>query len=111
MERITLQDLRDDAGRALESVGRTGEPVIITTHERPVAVLVGIDEWEELEAFRDSKDAAVIARSRAEGQFVPLPAALESLGVEPREVEALLADRADGATASIPVPDLRGPRE
>ncbi|WJK37726.1 type II toxin-antitoxin system Phd/YefM family antitoxin [Solwaraspora sp. WMMA2065] len=83
-----MEDLRDDAGRALESVGRTGEPVIITTHERPVAVLVGIDEWEELEAFRDSKDAAVIVRSRAEGQFVPLSAALESLGVEPREVQA-----------------------
>ncbi|MFY1651121.1 type II toxin-antitoxin system Phd/YefM family antitoxin [Solwaraspora sp. WMMB762] len=111
MERITLQDLRDDAGRALESVGRTGEPVVITRYERPVAVLVGIDEWEELEAFRDSKDAAVIARSRAKGLFVLLPAALESLGVEPREVEALLADRADGAAASIPVPDLRERRE
>ncbi|MFV2105210.1 type II toxin-antitoxin system Phd/YefM family antitoxin [Micromonospora sp. LOL_015] len=89
MERITLHDHRDDAGRALESVERTGEPVVITTHERPVAVLVGIDEWEELEAFRDSRDAAVIARSRAEGQFVPLPAALESLGVEPRAVQAV----------------------
>ncbi|WP_233606401.1 type II toxin-antitoxin system Phd/YefM family antitoxin [Micromonospora sp. Llam0] len=84
-----MREFRDDAGRALESVGRTGEPVVITTYERPVAVLVGIDEWEEYEAFRDSKDAAVIARSRAEGQFVALSAALESLGVEPREVQAV----------------------
>ncbi|MDG4765276.1 MULTISPECIES: type II toxin-antitoxin system Phd/YefM family antitoxin [Micromonosporaceae] len=99
MERITLREFRDGAGRVLESVERTREPVVITKYERPVAVLVGIDEWEELEAFRDSKDAAVIARSRAEGQFVPLSAALESLGVDPREVEALLADRTDGAAA------------
>jgi len=41
----------------------------------------------------------VIARSRAEGQFVPLSAALEALGVDPREVEALLADRAGGEAA------------
>ncbi len=37
--------------------------------------------------------------TRAEGEFVPLSAALESLGVDPREVEALLADRAGGAAA------------
>ena len=35
-------------------------------------------------------------RFRSEGQFVPLSAALEALGVDPREVEALLADRAGG---------------
>ncbi|GAB3072095.1 hypothetical protein GCM10027186_28730 [Micromonospora schwarzwaldensis] len=83
----------------LEAVERTGEPVIITKYERPVAVLVGIDEWEEIEAFRDRRDSQVIARSRADGQFVPLSAALESLGVDPKEVEALLADRANGEAA------------
>jgi hypothetical protein len=62
-----------------------------------VAVLIGIDEWEEMEAFRDRRDSAAIARSRAEGQFVPLSAALESLGSIPREVESLLADRAGEA--------------
>lgn len=99
MTRVTLREFRDGAGRVLDGVERTGEPVIITKYERPVAVLVGIDEWEEIEAFRDRRDSAAIARSRAEGQFVPLSAALESLGVDPREVEALLADRAGGAAA------------
>ncbi|MDT4995681.1 MAG: hypothetical protein QOH97_5573 [Actinoplanes sp.] len=33
------------------------------------------------------------------GQFVPLAAALESLGVDPREVEALVAGRAGGEAA------------
>ncbi len=78
----------------LDTVERTHEPVIITKYERPVAVLIGIDEWEEIEAFRDRKDSEAIARSRADGQFVPLAAALESLGVDPKEVEAILADRA-----------------
>lgn len=99
MARMTLREFRDGAGRVLDGVERTGEPVIITKYERPVAVLVGIDEWEEIEAFRDRRDSAVIARSRAEGQFVSLSAALESLGVDPREVEALLADRAHGEAA------------
>ena len=54
---------------------------------------------EEWEAFRDRKDSAAIARSRAGGQFVPLAAALESLGVDPHEVEALLADRVGGEAA------------
>lgn len=99
MMRITLREFRDGAGRVLDGVERTGEPVIITKYERPVAVLLGIDEWEEIEAFRDSRDSAVIARSRADGEFVPLSAALESLGVDPREVEAPLADRANGEAA------------
>lgn len=90
---ITLREFRDGAGRVLDTVERTHEPVIITKYERPVAVLIGIDEWEELEAFRSRKGSEAIARSRAEGQFVPLAAALESLGVDPREVEAILADR------------------
>ncbi|MFI5832204.1 type II toxin-antitoxin system Phd/YefM family antitoxin [Micromonospora sp. NPDC051300] len=99
MTRMTLREFRDGAGRVLEAVERTGEPVIITKYERPVAVLIGIDEWEEIESYRDRRDAAVIARSRADGQFVPLSAALESLGVDPKEVEALLADRANGEAA------------
>lgn len=94
---VTLREFRDGAGRVLESVERTHEPVIITKYERPVAVLISIDEWEELEAFRDRKDAEAVARSRAKGEFVPLTEALESLGVDPREVEALLADRASEA--------------
>ncbi len=97
MATMTLREFRDGAGRVLESVERTHEPVIITKYERPVAVLICIDEWEELEAFRDRKDSEAIAHSRAEGQFVPLAAALESLGVDPREVEALLADRSGEA--------------
>lgn len=90
---MTLREFRDGAGRVLEAIERTHEPVIITKYERPVAVLIGIDEWEELEAYRDRKDSAAVARSRDEGQFVPLAAALESLGVDPREIEALRADR------------------
>ena len=78
----------------MESIERTGEAVIITKYQRPIAVLIGIDEWEEVEAFRDRKDSAVVARSRTRGQFVPLTAALESLGVDPREVEALVRARA-----------------
>ena len=97
MPTITLREFRDGAGRILETVERTHEPVIITKYERPVAVLVGIDEWDELAAFRDRKASEAIARSRADGEFVPLSAALESLGVDPKEVEALLSDRSGEA--------------
>ncbi|MEV7228920.1 MULTISPECIES: type II toxin-antitoxin system Phd/YefM family antitoxin [Polymorphospora] len=97
MATISLREFRDGAGRILESLERNQEPVIITKYERPVAVLIGIEEWEELEAFRDRKDSEAIARSRADGEFVPLAAALESLGVDPEEVQALLADRGRAA--------------
>jgi prevent-host-death family protein len=97
MATITLREFRDGAGRILDTVERTHEPMIITKYERPVAVLIGIEEWEELEAFRDRKASEAIARSRAEGQFVPLSAALESLGVDPNEIDALLADRSGEA--------------
>jgi prevent-host-death family protein len=97
MTTMTLREFRDGAGRVIETVERTHEPVIITKYERPVAVLIGIDEWEELEAFRDRKDSELIARSRSGGQFVPLSEALESLGVDPREVAALLAARSGEA--------------
>jgi prevent-host-death family protein len=80
MPTITLREFRDDAGRVLETVDRTHEPMIITKYERPVAVLIGIDEWQELEAFRDRKDSAAIVRSRTDGTFAPLADARSSAG-------------------------------
>ncbi|GAB3153541.1 hypothetical protein GCM10027290_46490 [Micromonospora sonneratiae] len=67
--------------------------------DRPVSRHAPATPTSGISSFRDRRDAAVIARSRADGQFVPLSAALESLGVDPREVEALLADRAGGEAA------------
>ena len=48
MTTMTLREFRDGAGRVLEAVERTHEPVIITKCERPVAVLIDIDEWDQL---------------------------------------------------------------
>lgn len=47
---MTLREFRDGAGRVPEAVERTHEPVMITKYERPVAVLIGIGDWEELKA-------------------------------------------------------------
>lgn len=63
MQSITSKNAQDHFGRLLDEVQR--EPVTITRHDRPVAVVVSRQRFEELEAL---EDAIWAARARAAAQ-------------------------------------------
>jgi prevent-host-death family protein len=45
---VNLTDLRDKLSDVLDEIGATGAEFVITRHGRPVAVLLGHDEYESL---------------------------------------------------------------
>lgn len=94
---MTLREFRDQAGRVIDAVERTQDPVTITKYGRPVAVLISAEEWDEIEAHRDRKDSQTIANARDRATYIPLADALARLGVDPAEVDALLADKSGAA--------------
>ncbi len=51
MKTINSASLRKDLGRALAEIEHSGEEVIITRSGKPVAVLIGMDRWEEIESI------------------------------------------------------------
>lgn len=50
-----MQEFRDGADSVLEPAQRSDEPTIIVRDGRPVAVVIGFDEWAEWETFRERR--------------------------------------------------------
>ena len=64
---ITSKDAKNKFGTMLDTVKK--EPVTITKHDRPVAVVISHERYEELEALEDSIWAAR-AREAAKSGFI-----------------------------------------
>lgn len=67
MSVLTSKDAQNKFGSVLDSAQK--EPVTITRHKRPVAVVVSAERYAELEALEDSMWAER-ARKAAEGGFL-----------------------------------------
>jgi prevent-host-death family protein len=50
MKTISSVSLRKDLGGVLAETEHSGEEVIITRSGKPVAVLIGLERWEEIES-------------------------------------------------------------
>ena len=74
MQSITSKSAQDHFGRLLDEVQR--EPVTITRHDRPVAVVVSRQRFEELEALEDAMWAAR-AREAAQSGALGIEATAE----------------------------------
>jgi prevent-host-death family protein len=51
MKTISSVGLRKDLGGVLAETEHSGEEVIITRSGKPIAVLIGMDRWEEIESI------------------------------------------------------------
>lgn len=67
MTTITSKDAQNKFGTMLDTARK--EPVTITRHDRPVAVVVSPERYAELEALEDSM-WALRARLASEGGFL-----------------------------------------
>lgn len=67
---LSLTDMQGDLREVVAEVERTGGEVIITSHGKPVAVLLSHDEYESLvetlEILSDDEAMAAIAQSEAD---------------------------------------------
>lgn len=67
---LSFIDVRGDLREAIDKVMRTGGEVIITSHGKPIAVLLTHDEYESLvetvDILSDDEAMAAIAESEAE---------------------------------------------
>ncbi|HJY79737.1 MAG TPA: type II toxin-antitoxin system Phd/YefM family antitoxin [Candidatus Binatia bacterium] len=51
MKTLSSVNLRKDLGGVLTEAGRSTEEIVITRSGKPVAVLIGIARWEEIESI------------------------------------------------------------
>ncbi|WP_018347593.1 type II toxin-antitoxin system Phd/YefM family antitoxin [Longispora albida] len=80
MTEFPLKDARDQLGSIVLDVQRTREPAVITRYGHPEAVIIGFEDWQELEALRDAADMALVRERMADGQKpIPLDEALRQL--------------------------------
>ena len=52
-ELIPITDLRKDAAKALERVNQSSEPLVITQRGRAAAVMLGVQQYENLRRERE----------------------------------------------------------
>ena len=60
MKKVNALELRQSLGKVVESIQRTGEPILLEKGRKPVAVLISIKDFQE----RFAEKAAAEARSR-----------------------------------------------
>ena len=61
---VPVSDLRRDAAGLMEAVGSSHEPVVITQHGRPKAVLQDIESFQQMQ--RKVEIAELISRGESE---------------------------------------------
>lgn len=68
--KLSLTEMQGDLREVVDKVMRTGGEVIITSHGKPVAVLLTHDEYESLvetvDVLSDDEAMAAVAESEAE---------------------------------------------
>lgn len=82
MNEMTVSDAREHLADVIASVSRSGDPVYLTRHGKPVAVVVDPGVYERLlGAAEDALDRAELAMAREEDDYVPWAQVKAELGL------------------------------
>jgi len=79
---VPVSDLRRDTARLLQSADESDEPVYITQHGRPKAVLLGYQVYERLMAQLEDLADLDSLRERADEPTRPFAELLQEIGEE-----------------------------
>jgi len=79
---VPVSDLRRDTARLLQRADESGEPVYITQHGRPKAVLVSYQVYERLMAQLEDQADLDSLRERADEPVRPFAEFLQEIGEE-----------------------------
>ena len=82
MGEIAISQARENLAEVIESIQRSGEPIVLTRHGRPVAVLLEHAAFELLmAAAEDASDRAALALAREDDDSVPWEQVKVDLGL------------------------------
>ena len=82
MSEMPVSAAREHLAAVIESASRSGEPVYLTKHGRPVAVVVDPAAFERLcQDAEDALDRAELAIVRADDDFIPWAQVKAELGL------------------------------
>ena len=79
---VSVSDLRRDTARLLQCAGESDEPVYITQHGRPKAVLLGYQVYERLMAQLEDLADLDSLRERADEPTCPFAEFLQEISEE-----------------------------
>lgn len=82
MGELTVSQARDNLAELIDNTRRSGEPVVLTRHGRPVAVVLDHALFERLvAAVDDTSDRQALALARADDDTVPWGQVKADLGL------------------------------
>jgi prevent-host-death family protein len=82
MGELTVSQARENLAELIESTQRSGEPVVLTRHGRPVAVVLDHALFERLVAAADdTSDRQALALARTDDDTVPWEQVKADLGL------------------------------
>ena len=82
MGEIAISQARENLAEVIESTQRSGEPIVLTRHGRPVAVLLEHAAFERLmAAAEDASDREALALAREDDDSVPWDQVKVDLGL------------------------------
>ena len=82
MGELTVSQARENLAELIDNTQRSGEPVVLTRHGRPVAVVLDHAHFEPLVAAADeASDRKALAQARADGDTVPWEQVKADLGL------------------------------
>ncbi|MFN7741085.1 MAG: type II toxin-antitoxin system Phd/YefM family antitoxin [Cyanobacteriota bacterium] len=82
MGELTVSQARENLAELIDNTRRSGEPVVLTRHGRPVAVVLDHALFERLvAAVDDTSDRQALALARADDDTVPWGQVKADLGL------------------------------
>jgi prevent-host-death family protein len=82
MGEIAVSQARENLAEVIETTQRSGEPIVLTRHGRPVAVVLEHGAFERLVAAADeASDRAALALAREDDDSVPWEQVKVDLGL------------------------------
>ncbi len=82
MGEIAVSQARENLAEVIESAQRSGEPIVLTRHGRPVAVVLDHAAFERLVAAADeASDRAALVQAREDDDSVPWEQVKVDLGL------------------------------
>jgi prevent-host-death family protein len=82
MGELTVSQARENLAELIDSTQRSGEPVVLTRHGRPVAVVLDHALFERLVAAADeNSDRQALAQAREDDDTVPWEQVKADLGL------------------------------